>query len=72
MSFPLQQRDAVAINLCPEHLRGLIGRRLGPYAFHQLRRQLKRVGIGSEHVFLLHRAFYDSQGRALQPALEAG
>jgi hypothetical protein len=69
-SFPLQTQTAVAIDLCAEHLRGLIGRRLGPYAFSQLRRQLRQVGLGVEHLFLLHEAFYDGQGRALQPTTE--
>jgi hypothetical protein len=69
-SFPLQTQTAVAIDLCSEHLRALIARRLGPYAFNQLRRQLHQVGLGVEHLFLLHEAFYDSQGRALQPAGE--
>src|SRR5262249_15291458 len=69
-SSPLQFDGAVAIDVCPEHLRGLVGRRLGPYAFNQLRRQLKHVGLGVEHLFLLHGAFYDQQGRALQPADE--
>jgi hypothetical protein len=45
---------------------------LGPYAFNQLRRQLATLGLGVEDLFLLHGAFYDSQGRALQPAVELG
>jgi hypothetical protein len=69
-SFPLQTQTAVVIDLCSEHLRALIARRLGPYAFNQLRRQLRQVGLGVEHLFLLHGAFYDAQGRALQPASE--
>jgi hypothetical protein len=71
-TFPLQAHDPVEIDLCPEHLRALLGRRLGPYAFHQLRRQLTALGLGVEDLFLLHGAFYDGQGRALQPALEPG
>lgn len=67
-SFPLHHEGVAAIDLCAEHLRGLIGRRLGQYAFNQLRRQLKRVGLSADHIFLLHQAFYDPQGRALQPA----
>src|SRR5262249_34797603 len=38
-TYPLQASQPVDIDLCPEHLRGLLGRRLGPHAFHQLRRQ---------------------------------
>jgi hypothetical protein len=68
---PLQGPAAVLLDLCAEHLRGLIGRRLGPHAFHQLRRQLQVVGLKAEDVFLLHGAFYDEHGRALQPASEA-
>jgi hypothetical protein len=60
------------MDLCPEHLRGLVGRWLGPYAFNQLRRQLSQLGLEPEDLFLLHRAFYDDKGRALQPALEIG
>jgi hypothetical protein len=71
-TFPLQASRAVAIDLCPEHLRGLIGRRLGPYAFNQLRRQLRQAGVGVDELFLLHGAFYDSHGRALHPAVDLG
>ena len=71
-SFPLHSGTAVAMDLCPEHLRALVGRRLGPYAFNQLRRKLNAAGLGVEHLFLLHGAFYDSQGRALQPAIDLG
>jgi hypothetical protein len=51
-------------------LRSLVGRRLEPTAFRQLSRRLSSLGITSEEIFLLHDAFYDRQGRALQPALE--
>ena len=70
LTFPLQSNTPLEIDLCPEHLRALLGRRLGPYAFHQLRRRLHLLGLGCELVFLLHEAFYDEQGRALQPALD--
>lgn len=70
LTFPLHASSAVEIDLCPEHLRGLLGRRLGPYAFHQLRRRLLVHGIDVEEVFLLHAAFYDRHGRALHPAVE--
>jgi hypothetical protein len=71
-TFPLQTTNPVAMELCAEHLRGLLGRRLGPYAFNQLRRQLTNVGVGVEDLFLLHSAFYDLNGRALQPAVDIG
>jgi hypothetical protein len=69
LTFPLEVATPVEIDLCAEHLRALLGRRLGPYAFHQLRRRLHVLGLGVELVFLLHGAFYDEQGRALQPAV---
>jgi len=69
LTFPLQQNRGIEIDLCPEHLRSLLGRRLGPSAFHQLRRQLSALGLETEELFLLHGAFYDGNGRALQPAL---
>jgi hypothetical protein len=71
-TYLLQGHGLVVIDLCPEHLRALIGRRLGPYAFNQLRRQLRTLGLAAEDLFLLHRAFYDPHGRALQPALGEG
>jgi hypothetical protein len=70
LSFPLRSEDAIALDLCPEHLRGLVARRLGPYAFNRLRRRLGDLGLNIEHLFLLHGAFYDRHGRALQPAHE--
>lgn len=69
-TFPLQREAPLALDLCPEHLRGMVGRRLGPHAFHQLRRRLQALGVGVEEIFLLHCAFYDDQGRAIQPAVE--
>jgi hypothetical protein len=69
-TFPLQSHTPVMIDLCPEHLRGLLGRRLGTHGFAQLRRKLLNLGIGVDDIFLLHSAFYDDQGRALQPADE--
>jgi hypothetical protein len=70
LTYPLQASTPVEMDLCPEHLRALLGRRLGPYAFHQLRRRLHLLGLGVELIFLLHDAFYDGEGRALQPATE--
>lgn len=70
LTFPLQSTTPVEMDLCPEHLRALLGRRLGPYAFHQIRRRLHLLGLGVELIFLLHEVFYDEHGRALQPAVE--
>jgi hypothetical protein len=70
LTFPLQMSTAIEMDLCPKHLRALLGRRLGTYAFHQLQRRLHALGMGVDSIFLLHDAFYDEQGRALQPATE--
>jgi hypothetical protein len=70
LTYPLNSSQPVEIDLCPEHLRGLLGRRLGSHAFAQLRRQLYLLGLNVADVFLLHEAFYDPNGRALQPANE--
>ena len=67
-TFPLQSSTAVAIDLCPGHLRDLLGRCLDARAFNQLQRQLDSVGLAVGDLFLLHGAFYDPHGRALQPA----
>jgi hypothetical protein len=68
-TLPLHSDAAVEFDVCAEHFRDLLGRRLGPHAFHQLRRRLTTLGIAVEQIFLLHDAFYDKQGRALQPAV---
>lgn len=69
-TFPLHWQRPVEFDLCGDHLRGLIARRLGPHAFEQLRRQLHGLDIDVHRIFLLHEAFYDVHGRALQPALD--
>jgi hypothetical protein len=71
LTFPLDAPRPVEIDLCPAHLRGLLGRCLEAHAFHQLRRQLLQLGVSASEVFLLHDSFYDAAGRALQPATEA-
>lgn len=70
LTFPLHSRRPVEFDLCSEHLRAMVGRRLGPHAFEQLRRQLVALELEVREIFLLHEAFYDDQGRALQPAVE--
>jgi len=70
LTYPLQAPAPVEMELCPDHLRSMVGRCLEPAAFHQLRRRLASLNIDSEHVFLLHGAFYDSDGRASLPASE--
>jgi hypothetical protein len=70
LTFPLQSSTPVEMDVCPEHVRALLGRRLSMAAFAQLRRGLRMLGLSAEQIFLLHDAFYDQYGRALQPAVE--
>ena len=70
LTFPLHSAHPVEMDLCGEHLRSLLGRSLGPGAFHQLRRLLTALGLEAGSIFLLHEAFYDTHGQALQPALD--
>jgi hypothetical protein len=70
LTFPLNSPRPLEMDLCPEHLRALLARRLGMHAFIQLRRQLEAFELKVGDVFLLHEAFYDRNGRALQPAVE--
>jgi hypothetical protein len=68
-TLPLHKSAPVEIDLCATHLRDLLGRRLGPFAFHQLQRLLTTQGLDVREIFLLHESFYDRQGRALRPIL---
>jgi hypothetical protein len=70
LTFPLQSSRPLEMDLCGEHLRALLARNLTPAAFQCLRQQLQALGLAADQVFLLHDAFYDAQGHALQPALE--
>jgi hypothetical protein len=70
VTFPLVAGTRVEMELCGEHFRSLISRRLNPRAYQSLRGQLHEQGLQAEQVFLLHGAFYDTYGRALQPARE--
>ena len=71
-TFPRGASEPVEMELCPEHLRGLLGRKLAAHTHSQLRKQLQRLSVDAADVFLLHEAFYDAKGRARQPAAEAG
>ncbi|MBY0525457.1 MAG: hypothetical protein K2R98_18770 [Gemmataceae bacterium] len=71
LTFPLNIQGVLELDLCAEHLRGMLSRRLGPHAFHQLQRQLRGVNVATDDIFLLHGEFYDHHGRALRPAVEA-
>jgi len=66
VTVPLRAR-AVVIDLCPTHLRALLGRRLECAAFQELARQLLGLNLVPGRIFLLHEAFYDRNGFALQP-----
>jgi hypothetical protein len=70
MTFPLQAKAPVEIEMCPRHLRALLGRCLEPHAFHQLRRKLQSLGLKVDKIFLLHETFYDTLGKASLPAME--
>lgn len=70
-TFPRETEQTLEMDLCPEHLRDLLSRRLGPFGYHQLHRQLCTLGLRTSEVFLLHDAFYDRQGRALKPVHES-
>ena len=70
LTFPQGTTTPVEMDLCPGHLRALLGRCLKPHSFGRLRCQLHTVGLDVEQVFLLHDAFYDPDGVALQPALD--
>ena len=67
LTFPLRGTRAVELDLCAAHFQALLGRRLDRYALKQLGRQLQTHGINAQQLFLLHEAFYDDKGRALQP-----
>jgi hypothetical protein len=66
-TYPLHVPESVEMDLCPEHFHALLSRRLDRYAYFQLSRQLQGLGVSARQVFLLHEAFYDDQGRSLQP-----
>ncbi len=68
-TVPLRAKPVV-IDLCPAHLRALLGRGLDRAAYLELTRRLDTAGLAPGRVFLLHEAFYDRQGRALQPVRE--
>ncbi len=67
LTFPLRGSQAVELDLCGTHFQALLGRRLDKYAVKQLGRQLQAIGLKVQQLFLLHEAFYDDKGRALQP-----
>jgi hypothetical protein len=70
LTYPLHASAPVEIDLCGGHFEALLGRRLERNSFRVLARQLQLLGVGVKQVFLLHEAFYDRQGRSLQPIQE--
>jgi hypothetical protein len=70
LTYPLRVQTPVEMDLCPEHLRALVGRCLRPQAFRHICRRLAQLRLSSGEIFLLHDAFYDKNGRALQPAVD--
>jgi hypothetical protein len=70
VTVPLRYR-ALAIDLCATHIRNLLSRRLDRAAFLELARELQAIELSPGRIFLLHEAFYDRHGRALQPVGDA-
>jgi hypothetical protein len=70
VTYPLHAARPVELDLCSLHYQSLLGRRLDGYAIKQLTRLLQPLGIKAQQLFLLHEAFYDEKGRALQPVPE--
>jgi hypothetical protein len=70
LTFPLGSPEPLEMDLCPGHFRALIGRRLDARTYLRLRRQLDGLRLAPQNIFLLHEAFYDDEGRSLQPALD--
>lgn len=67
LTFPLCDPDPIEMDLCGRHLHALISRSLTSRAYRRLRRHVNRLGFAIEQFFLLHEAFYDEEGQALQP-----
>jgi hypothetical protein len=70
LTYPLQSAVAIELDLCLWHFQALLSRRLERHALLQVSRQLHTLGLSAKQVFLLHDAFYDENGRALQPVPE--
>ena len=68
VTFPLGSRPPLEMDLCAAHFRALLARQLDPRAFARMRRLLDGLSLSPRGIFLLHEAFYDDDGQALQPA----
>jgi hypothetical protein len=67
LTYPLRSSHPVEIDLCAEHFHAMLRRRLDRHGYRQLMRQLQTLDLTPHQVFLLHEAFYDENGRPLQP-----
>ena len=70
LTFPLHAREPMEIDLCSQHFHAFMGRRLDRAAFRILSKRLQSLGLSARQVFLLHEAFYDERGHAIQPVQE--
>lgn len=71
VTFPLHVAAGLSIDLCSRHIHALLARRLDRGSYFQLARQMQMLGLAVRQIFLLHEAFYDEQGRSLQPIPDA-
>ncbi|HVS38749.1 MAG TPA: hypothetical protein VMS17_24545 [Gemmataceae bacterium] len=71
LTYPLHSAEPVEMDLCGAHCEALLARRLERSAFRRLELLLQAAGVEAKEIFLLHEAFYDRQGRPLQPIREA-
>jgi hypothetical protein len=71
ITFPLNTVTPLELDLCPDHIHALLGRRLEREALGMLARHLATFNVTLQQIFLMHEAFYDAQGRPLQPVPDA-
>ncbi len=67
LTFPLHTKRVLRLEFCAAHFHEFVGRRLGSWRLIILHRRLHWLGVCPRRVFLLHEAFYDHAGKALQP-----
>ncbi len=70
ITFPLNNDEALELDLCGNHLRALLARCLDPHSFKQIQNRLVGLDVNVNEIFLLHSSFYDIAGQALMPAME--
>lgn len=70
VTYPLHRQQGIEMELCPGHLRELLGRRLKAGAYFQVVRRLRHLGLKANEVFLLHDEFYDHDGLARLPVAD--